>query len=154
MPHLPATIGQGMTVAVSSNVNEKKLAIAEKLFTAVGNFRFVEDEKLLNPVTAISGSGPAYIFYFAECLIEAAEELGCEKTLAHELVMQTLKGSAELAVTSDKPVSILRQEVTSKGGTTEAALTVFDKNDQLKILIKEAVKAATKRAEELAIPGT
>jgi len=149
MPNLAATIGQGVTVVAGDNVLEAEYGdFITKLFSSVGSCYWAI-EQYMDAVTAVSGSGPAYFFYLAECLMEAAEAHNIPKELAKNLVLQTMKGSALMAYDPDRPVSILRQEVTSPGGTTEAALKVLNQDNRFKNLIKEAVKAAAERAEKL-----
>lgn len=151
MPNTPALIGQGTAVLFANKQAQQRLAEAERIFSAVGFVAAVEDEKLIDAVTAISGSGPAYFFLLMEEMIKTAEKLGLEKQLAEKLVLQTAKGTAMLAIerekSGEKP-EMLRQKVTSPGGTTEAALKVFSKYDFEKI-VNEALAAAAKRSKEL-----
>ena len=150
MPNLPATIGKGVSIGIANgNVSSKNKKICKELFESVGSFNFIDDEKLMDAVTALSGSGPAYVFYFIESLIEAGKAAGLSKELAEKLSYQTVLGSAEMAINSDKEAKILRENVTSKGGTTEAALEVMMKSGGLKDIIKKGVAAAKKRSEDL-----
>ncbi|OQA01381.1 MAG: Pyrroline-5-carboxylate reductase [Planctomycetes bacterium ADurb.Bin401] len=151
MPNTPALIGQGTAVLYATKEARERLSEVERIFSAVGLVAAVEDEKLLDAVTAVSGSGPAYFFLLMEEMIKTAEKMGLGKELAEKIVLQTAKGAAMLAIerakTGEKP-EVLRQKVTSPNGTTEAALKVFAKNDFSKI-VSEALAAAEKRSKEL-----
>jgi pyrroline-5-carboxylate reductase len=150
MPNLPAIIGQGITAAfTSAKLSGATKADVEKILKANGKLAWVKKEADLDAVTAISGSGPAYVFLFADALVEAGVELGLSKELSKELALQTIKGSVELAEAAKEDLLTLKQNVTSKGGTTEAALKVFESKDVLRALVKKAAKAAQKRAKEL-----
>ncbi len=150
MPNLPAIISQGVTVAFSNkNVNKSQELKCEELFNAVGSIIFIEDEGLMDAVTAISGSGPAYLFYFLESLIEAGIELGLSENIAKELAIKTVFGSAKLAEESNYSPSTLREKVTSPNGTTEAALKILMNNDQLKNIIKDAASGARDKSKDL-----
>lgn len=150
MPNLPATVGEGMTVMVGNPfVTEAQKKAAIGLMQAVGEVAWVNDEKMMDSVTAISGSGPAYVFYLAEILTEIGVEQGLPQSLAAQLACQTIKGSAMLLAESDKAAAALRQAVTSPGGTTEAALEILMQKEQLKKLFAQAVSAATARAKKL-----
>ena len=122
--------------------------LAQKILNAVGKILWCNDEAQLDAITAISGSGPAYVFYFIEALQEAASALGFSEETAHELVMQTMIGSTHLAAHSNETPVTLRNRVTSKGGTTAAAIASFDQ-DELKALILRGVEAALIRSREL-----
>lgn len=152
MPNTPAAIGYGMTVAATNDaVTEAQKEYAEKLLSAVGKFLWAEDEQLLDPVTAVSGSGPAYIFLLIEAMAAAGAKLGLPEDMAMTLARQTVIGAAALAdAAEDTPAATLRENVTSPGGTTAAALAILmrDENGMQK-LFDEALAAATKRAEEL-----
>ena len=152
MPNTPAAIGHGMTVAAANDaVTDAQKDYAEKLLSAVGKFLWAEDEQLLDPVTAVSGSGPAYIFLLIEAMAAAGAKLGLPEDMAMTLARQTVIGAAALAGDSkDTPAATLRENVTSPGGTTAAALAVLmrDENGMQK-LFDEALAAATKRAAEL-----
>lgn len=151
MPNLPAAIGRGITVAVANaHVSPVQKAIADDLLSAVGEVMWVEDEALLDPVTAVSGSGPAYVFLLVECLAEAGRAAGLEPELADRLARATVTGSAALLEQSELTAAALRRNVTSPGGTTAAALEVLTRAGGLQELITEAVAAATKRGRELA----
>jgi pyrroline-5-carboxylate reductase len=151
MPNTPAAIGQGMTVlTANSAVGADQRALCDSLMAAVGDVAWLEDEALMNAVTAISGSGPAYIFLLIECLTEAAEGLGLEHDLARQLAEKTVAGAGAYALASGEDASELRRRVTSPGGTTEAALAVLQDRDALAELLRDAVQAASKRGRELA----
>jgi pyrroline-5-carboxylate reductase len=123
------------------------VALAKEIFSLVGDAVEV-DEIFVDAITAISGSGPAYIFYFIEALIEAGISIGLDKETAKRLAFKTASGSAELLLAGKEEPQALRAKVTSKGGTTEAAVKVFD-SKKLKDIVREAVKAASDRSKEL-----
>ncbi|MSP95977.1 MAG: pyrroline-5-carboxylate reductase [Betaproteobacteria bacterium] len=149
MPNTPALIGAGIAgLYARPEVNPEERSRAESILGAVGKTVWVEDEALIDPVTAISGSGPAYVFYFIEALERAGVELGLAPQTARTLAIQTFVGAARLAAENAEPPSVLRERVTSKGGTTEAALKVFAAED-LAGRIGRALKAASNRGEEL-----
>jgi pyrroline-5-carboxylate reductase len=151
MPNTPAAIGRGITVAVAAkNVGAAQRAIADSLLRATGSVEWVDDEDLMDAVTAVSGSGPAYIFLLAEELARAGVQAGLPEALATKLARETVAGSGELLHRSDLPSATLRQNVTSPGGTTAAALAVLMGPDGLQSLLTRAVAAATKRSKELA----
>lgn len=150
MPNTPAMIGEGFTGLVSNQPDDaagSKQAL--KLMRAVGRARWVSKEGLMDIVTAMSGSGPAYFFYIIECMVEAGVKHGLSREGATELALQTCMGSAKLALASEEHVADLRKKVTSPGGTTEAAIKVLQKDDALKSLIEKAITAAIHRAREL-----
>lgn len=150
MPNTPAAIGRGMSVAVASaGVSGEQKALVTALLEAVGEAGWVEDEALMDAVTAVSGSGPAYVFHLAECLAEAGMACGLPKELAQQAARATVAGAGELLHRSDLPASTLRENVTSPGGTTAAALEVLRGPEGLAELMKRAVVAATKRSREL-----
>lgn len=150
MPNMPAQIRCGVTVLhANAHVTAEKRQTAEKILSAIGTTLWVEDEKQMDVVTALSGSGPAYFFLFIESLIDAGVALGLSSDMARILTLETAYGAIQMAKTSEKSVSELRQQVTSKGGTTEKALAVFAER-QLREMIQEAVTAATHRSYELA----
>jgi pyrroline-5-carboxylate reductase len=151
MPNTPAAIGKGMTVACANvNVSAVERAKADALLSSVGDVLWVEDEALLNPVTALSGSGPAYVFLLIEMLEKAGVHIGLDPVLAGKLARQTVIGSAALAEFSpDVPAQILRANVTSPGGTTQAALDVL-MSSAAQDIFNAALLAATQRAEDLA----
>jgi pyrroline-5-carboxylate reductase len=154
MPNTPAAIGRGITVAcANAHVTQSQRALCEKLLAAAGESAWVEDEALLDAVTAVSGSGPAYVFLLIEALAQAAEAAGLPSDLALRLARATVAGSGELARLSDESPAQLRENVTSPGGTTRAALDVLMAGDGLVRLIGRAVAAATARSRELASGG-
>lgn len=151
MPNTPASIQRGITVAVpNANVTPVQRALADDLLAAVGEVVWVDDEALLDPVTAVSGSGPAYVFYLTECLAEAGRAAGLAPDLADQLARSTVVGSAALLEASELSPAELRRNVTSPNGTTAAALAVLGGEAGLQKLMTAAVEAATKRGRELA----
>jgi pyrroline-5-carboxylate reductase len=151
MPNTPAAIGRGITVAVpAKNVSAAQRATADALLRATGLVEWVEDESLMDAVTAVSGSGPAYIFLLAEELARAGVAAGLPEELATKLARETVAGSGELLHHSDLSSATLRQNVTSPGGTTAAALSVLMADDGLQQLMIRAIAAATARSKELA----
>jgi len=151
MPNTPAAIGRGITVAVAAkNVSAAQRATADALLRATGSVEWVDDEGLMDAVTAVSGSGPAYVFLLAEELARAGVEAGLPAELATRLARETVAGSGELLHRSDLASATLRQNVTSPGGTTAAALEVLMAKDGLQPLMIRAIAAATKRSKELA----
>jgi len=151
MPNTPAAIGRGITVAVAAhNVSAAQRAVADALLRAIGSVEWIEDESLMDAVTAVSGSGPAYIFLLAEELARAGVEAGLPAELATKLARETVAGSGELLHRSELASSTLRQNVTSPGGTTAAALEVLMGPDGMQQLMTRAVIAATRRSKELA----
>jgi pyrroline-5-carboxylate reductase len=148
MPNTPAAIGRGITVAVpATSVTSAQRATTNALLQATGQ---VDDESLMDAVTAVSGSGPAYVFLLAEELARAGVAAGLPETLATTLARATVAGSGELLHRSDLPSATLRQNVTSPGGTTAAALEVLMAKDGMQPLLTRAIAAATKRSKELA----
>jgi pyrroline-5-carboxylate reductase len=151
MPNTPASVGRGITVAcANSAVSAGQRDRCHALLEAVGEVAWVDDEALLDPVTAVSGSGPAYVFLLIECLAEAGVEAGLDASLAARLARATVIGSGELARLAEEPAARLRENVTSPGGTTAAALEVLMGADGLQPLMTRAVAAATRRSRELA----
>ena len=151
MPNTPALIGQGCAVMYATKNARGKLKVAERIFSAVGFAQAVDDEKLIDAVTAVSGSGPAYFFLLMEEMIKTAVKLGLKKELAEMLVLQTAKGAGLLAIeafVNGQTPDILRKKVTSPGGTTEAALKVFSKRN-FETMVLNALQAAAKRSKEL-----
>lgn len=149
MPNMAALIHAGMTgLTALPSVSTQGRDCAETLMNSVGNILWFKDEAQLDAVTAISGSGPAYVFYFIEALQEAAETLGLSPEQSRLLALSTFSGASRLAAFSTDSVTALREKVTSKGGTTEAALNCFD-NLNIKQHIIQAVQSAEKRAKEL-----
>lgn len=151
MPNTPAAIGRGITVAVpDTTVGAGQRAIADALLAATGKIEWLDDEALMDAVTAVSGSGPAYVFLLAEELARAGVAAGLPAQLAAKLARETVAGSGELLYRSDLGAATLRQNVTSPGGTTAAALGVLMGDDGFQPLLERAVAAATKRSKELA----
>jgi pyrroline-5-carboxylate reductase len=151
MPNTPAAIGRGITVAVTANnVSASQRAVADALLRATGSVEWVDDESLMDAVTAVSGSGPAYVFLLAEELARAGVEAGLPEELATKLARETVAGSGELLFRSDLASATLRQNVTSPGGTTAAALEVLMAEGGMPSLLTRAVAAATRRSKELA----
>jgi pyrroline-5-carboxylate reductase len=150
MPNTPASVGQGITVCIANaNVTAEQKRECDALLSAVGEVIWVDDEALLDPVTAVSGSGPAYVFLLAECLEDAGIEAGLPHDLAKRLARATVSGAGELLRRSELEPSELRQNVTSPKGTTAAALDVLMSKGGLKDLFARAVAAAAKRSKEL-----
>jgi len=151
MPNTPAAIGRGITVAVpNAKVTRDQRALADTLLGAVGAVEWVADESLLDAVTAVSGSGPAYVFLLAESLARAGAAAGLPADLAARLARATVAGSGELLHRSPLDAATLRQNVASPGGTTAAALGVLMAADGLDPLMERAIAAAAKRSRELA----
>ena len=149
MPNTPALVGSGITgLYANAGVSAGQRALAESILGAVGATLWVPQESLLDPVTAISGSGPAYVLYFIEALQQAAQEMGFSATDAKKLAVETFTGTARLAALSAEDVAVLRERVTSRGGTTERALASMEA-DRVKDLIVRALHAANRRAHEL-----
>jgi pyrroline-5-carboxylate reductase len=149
MPNTPALIGAGIAALYAlPEVSAEERSKAESILSAVGEVVWVQDERLLDPVTAVSGSGPAYVFWFIEQLAAAGQRLGLPSDVSLRLAMQTVLGAAKLAAQSDKTPAELRREVTSKGGTTEAALKVFEQEKLAERMMK-ALEAASRRGAAL-----
>ena len=149
MPNTPALIGRGITGMVAmAGVSAPQKAAADSIMKAVGQTVWLDDEAQIDPVTAVSGSGPAYVFYFIEAMQQAAVEMGLSEAQGRELALATFVGAAQLAAQSDDPVPLLREKVTSKGGTTYAALTSMEQSG-VKEKIITAMKAAAARGREL-----
>jgi pyrroline-5-carboxylate reductase len=151
MPNTPAAIGRGITVAVAAkDVSAAQRETADGLLRSTGSVEWVTDEGLMDAVTAVSGSGPAYVFLLAEELARAGVAAGLPEALAIKLARETVAGSGELLHRSELPAATLRQNVTSPGGTTAAALGVLMGQDGLQSLMTRAVAEATRRSKELA----
>ncbi len=151
MPNTPAAIGRGITVAAPNRqVTPEQRQLAHRLLAAIGAVEWVDDEALLDAVTAVSGSGPAYVFLLAESLAQAGAAAGLPADLAARLARATVAGSGELLHRSPLDAGTLRANVTSPGGTTAAALGVLMAADGLDPLLRKAVAAATRRSRELA----
>ena len=151
MPNLPASIGRGITVAIANAaVTAEQHALAHRLLAAIGAVEWISDEGLMDAVTAVSGSGPAYVFLLAEALAKAGTAAGLPQPLADNLARATVAGSGALLGLSAVDAATLRQNVTSPGGTTAAALEVLMAADGIESLVKKAVAAAARRSRELA----
>ncbi|MET0968659.1 MAG: pyrroline-5-carboxylate reductase [Tardiphaga sp.] len=151
MPNTPAAIGRGITVAVAAgDVSSDQRALTDALLRATGSVEWVDNESLIDAVTAVSGSGPAYVFLLAEELARAGIAAGLPAELATKLARETVSGSGELLHRSDLDAATLRKNVTSPGGTTAAALEVLMGDDGFAPLLTRAVAAATARSKELA----
>lgn len=149
MPNTPALIGAGITgLFANAAVGAAERRRAERILGAVGGTVWVPAERQLDPVTAVSGSGPAYVFWFIEQLAAAGESLGLAPEVSRKLALQTVLGAAQLAAGSKEPPAVLRERVTSKGGTTAAALAVFDEA-RLAAHFRRAIEAASRRGTEL-----
>lgn len=155
MPNTPAAIGEAMTVCcASANARTSDRDRAKALLSAIGRVAFVEDERLMDAVTAISGSGPAYIFHLLEAFCAAGVSLGLPPDLAMTLVKQTVFGAAKLALAPEADPTALREQVTSPNGTTAAALlALMDPRDGLSALLQRAVAAAEQRSRDLGDPS-
>jgi pyrroline-5-carboxylate reductase len=151
IPNTPAAIGRGITVMTANqSVSEGQLQLAARLLASLGEVVTVHDEALIDAATAVSGSGPAYVFYLTECLTAAAVKVGLSPELAVKLARATVSGSAELMRQSGIDAETLRRNVTSPNGTTFAALQVLMAGDGMKPLFEKAIAAATQRSRELA----
>jgi pyrroline-5-carboxylate reductase len=149
MPNTPALVGQGMTALYGRpGVIAADQARVEQVIATTGEWLWVDQEKHLDAVTALSGSGPAYVFYFLEAMTQAGSEMGLSPEQARRLAVGTFAGASELARASGEPLQLLRERVTSKGGTTHAALTSME-GDKVKEAFVKALHAARRRAEEL-----
>jgi len=149
MPNTPALIGMGITGMVATpDVSGVQRAAADSVMRAVGETVWLDDEALIDPVTAVSGSGPAYVFYFLEAMQAAAVEMGLNAEQGKALALATFAGAAELAAQSNESLEVLRQRVTSKGGTTHAAITSMEAAG-VKPAIMAAMRAAAARGREL-----
>lgn len=151
MPNTPAAIGRGMTVlAASSAATAEQRRVAETLMSGVGQVAWIDDEWQMDAVTAVSGSGPAYVFALIESLARAGVAAGLEPGLAERLATATVAGAGAYAESSGEDAAELRRRVSSPGGTTEAALEVLNADDGLAALLERAVRAAAARSRELA----
>ena len=149
MPNTPALVGKGMTALFARNaVTASDKARVEQVIATTGQYLWVSAEEQLDAVTALSGSGPAYVFFFLEAMTAAGVEMGLTREQAHQLAVGTFVGASELARASDEPPEVLRQRVTSKGGTTYAAITSME-HDGVNALFIKALHAARQRAREL-----
>jgi pyrroline-5-carboxylate reductase len=151
IPNTPASVARGITVAAANaHVSGAQKTMCDQLLRAVGEVSWVKDEGLIDAVTAVSGSGPAYVFYLTECLAQAGVKAGLDAELAQKLARWTVAGSGELLYRSDLGADVLRHNVTSPNGTTFAALQVLMAQNGLAELMTKAVAAATQRSRELA----
>ncbi|MEN9889001.1 MAG: Pyrroline-5-carboxylate reductase [Pseudomonadota bacterium] len=149
MPNTPALVGQGMTALYACpGVGQDEQRQIEQVIATTGQFLWVEQESQLDAVTALSGSGPAYVFYFLEAMTEAGQRMGLSPAQAYRLAVATFSGAASLAAASSEAPEVLRQRVTSKGGTTHAAITAMDEAG-IKSAFIAAMQAAELRAREL-----
>jgi pyrroline-5-carboxylate reductase len=149
MPNTPALIGKGMTALYARpGVSAEDRARVEQVIATTGESLWVQEEAQLDAVTALSGSGPAYVFFFLEAMTRAGTEMGLTRAQAYQLAVGTFAGASELARASQDPPEVLRQRVTSKGGTTHAAITSMERN-QVQALFIKALQAARQRASEL-----
>jgi pyrroline-5-carboxylate reductase len=149
MPNTPASIGEGLTSVYAPELSPANRAILETLLAPLGQTMPLHDEALMHAITAVSGSGPAYLFAFMEAMMVAAQSLGLSEAEARASVTQTMRGAALLADQAAGDVSRLRREVTSPAGTTAAALAVFEAK-HLQQAVMEALRAAATRSQELA----
>jgi pyrroline-5-carboxylate reductase len=150
MPNTPAAIGRGITVAVPRHASAAQRDLADRLLRATGTVEWTDDEALMDAVTAVSGSGPAYVFLLTEALAQAGIAAGLPAPLAEKLARETVAGAGELLHRSPLGAAVLRENVTSPGGTTAAALAVLMGQNGLSPLMREAIAAATRRSRELA----
>lgn len=150
MPNLPTLINQGIFgYFANNNLKKSEINSLAKFLNGIGENIAVDNEEMIDVVTAISGSGPAYLFLFIKSMIEGAVNLGLDQKLAQKLVTRTIYGSAKMALSPSQDLENLISSVASKGGTTEAALEVLHKNNQFKKVIFDAIKAANNRSQEL-----
>ncbi|MCC3861008.1 pyrroline-5-carboxylate reductase [Pseudemcibacter aquimaris] len=151
MPNTPAAIGKGITVCVANGpVSDAAKNICSTLLETVGDVEWIDDEALMDAVTALSGSGPAYVFYMAEAMAAAGEAIGLSPELSQKLARQTVAGAGGLLEESDETASKLRENVTSPGGTTAAALDVLMSEEGIARIIRRAMQEAKNRSKELA----
>ena len=149
MPNTPALVGKGMTALFAlPQVTSEEKALVEAVIRTTGDCLWVEAEKQLDAVTALSGSGPAYVFYFLEAMTQAGASMGLSEVQAYQLAVSTFAGASALAAASSESAEVLRQRVTSKGGTTYAALSAMEAADMKNSFIA-AMQAAERRAGEL-----
>jgi pyrroline-5-carboxylate reductase len=149
MPNTPALVGKGMTALFARPaVTAADRLSVERVMQPTGDLLWLLDEAQLDAVTALSGSGPAYVFYFIEAMVDAGVEMGLSREQAHQLAVGTFVGASALAKASDEPIKVLRERVTSKGGTTYAAITSMEQ-DNVKTMFMRAMRAASQRAKEM-----
>ena len=150
MPNLPGSIGQGITVLFAGpEVGREDRALAERIAAALGKTLWLTDESLMDAVTAVSGSGPAYVFLLAEALAAAGVAQGLDPATAEKLARATITGAGHLLDADLRDAALLRRDVTSPGGTTAAALDVLMAGEGMEVLLRRAVEAATKRGKDL-----
>jgi pyrroline-5-carboxylate reductase len=150
MPNTPALVGKGMTgLFARADVDAAGCAQVEAVIGTTGQFMWVEQESHLDAVTALSGSGPAYVFFFLEAMTRAGQDMGLSEAQAYQMAVATFQGASELAARSDEPAAVLRERVTSKGGTTFAAITHMQ-DTQVAAHFVQAMRKAEARAQELA----
>jgi len=150
MPNTPAEIGKGITALIkSSKVSSNEKKIAEDIFNSMGKILWLQKENLMDIVTAVSGSGPAYIFYIVEIIVNAAVKAGLNKELSSMIVSEMVMGSGSLLIDSKKQPNVLRREVTSPGGTTEVAINILQSKNTFSSIIQKAIYSAIKKSEEL-----
>lgn len=150
MPNTPGAIGQGISsLFAPAAIAPRERKLAEALLAPLGQTLWVNKEALIDATTAVSGSGPAYVFYLVEALAEAGRTIGLTETVAEQLARATIMGAGALLASDPRPPAALRRDVTSPGGTTEAALSVLMGEDGLAALMQRAVEAANRRAKEL-----
>ncbi|MGI9482280.1 MAG: pyrroline-5-carboxylate reductase [Hyphomicrobiales bacterium] len=151
MPNTPAAVGRSITaICPNSKCTPQQVELATGLLQAIGETVHIEDESLMDAVTAVSGSGPAYVFHLIECMAAAGEKEGLPRETAMQLARATVAGAGELVHQSELPAATLRENVTSPGGTTAAALEVLMAEDAMPKILAEGIRAATKRGKELA----
>ena len=151
MPNTPAAVRRGITVATANpRVSDAQRSACDDLLQAVGSVEWVDDEGMIDAVTALSGGGPAYVFLLAECMAKAGKQAGLPEALAERLARETVSGAGELMRQSDETPATLRKNVTSPAGTTAEALAVLMADDAWQPLMTKAIAAATKRSRELA----
>jgi pyrroline-5-carboxylate reductase len=150
MPNTPALIGQGISgVYAASEINDSERGLAQAILAPTGQIVWLEEEAQLDAVTALSGSGPGYVFYFLEAMVQAGTDMGLSEAQARQLAQATFSGAAQLATQSDKSLAALRTQVTSMGGTTQAALEAMEA-DGVGAALRRAIRAAEQRARQLA----
>ncbi len=151
MPNTPAAVGRGVTVLVgNANVTVEQRKLCQRLLEAVGSVEWVEDEGMLDAVTAVSGGGPAYVFLLMEALADAGVAAGLPQGLSERIARATVEGSGELSRLAEEPPETLRKNVMSPGGTTAEAVAVLDAPDGIRPLFERAIAAAARRSKELA----
>lgn len=150
MPNTPGSIGQGITAAIADReLTAPHVKIATEVLEALGKLIWISDEGQMDAITALSGSGPAYLFHLCEAMAAAGEKMGLPEDMAMTFARETIIGSALLMQASDQSASALREMVTSPGGTTQAALDVLREGEALRVLFEKALKAAQQRSREL-----